>query len=329
MKCAVIRRYGEELSNLVLTEREEPGASGENVRVRVTATALNRADLLQRRGLYDPPPGVVKDIPGLEFVGTVDRTGDAVTEWKGGERVFGLVPGGAYAEYVVSHQRTLVRVPDNMRDVEAAAVPEAFITAHDAVVTQGGVKPGDLVLVHGVAGGVGSAAVQIVRLWGASAVGTAGSRNKLNRVQEFAPFYPVNYREVDFREYIERRYGECPVDIVLDVIGGEYWERNLALLKPRGTLILVGLMGGSSAATPLAAILTKRLRVIGTVLRSRPIEEKIAVTKAFARQVLPHFGSGRLRPVVDSVFPFEQIHQATGRMEKRENIGKIILTMQA
>ena len=166
MKCAVIEKHGKEIENLVIQEREDLVARGENIRVRVTATAINRADLLQRRGLYPAPPGAPQDVPGLEFVGYVDQIGEEVTEWKGAEPVFGIVAGGSYAEQVVTHQRLAVPVPEGMSDTDAAAIPEAFISAHDALVSQGGMKAGDLVLIHAVAGGVGSAALQLVHQWG-------------------------------------------------------------------------------------------------------------------------------------------------------------------
>jgi putative PIG3 family NAD(P)H quinone oxidoreductase len=326
MKCAVIEKFGPEIDNLAFQERSDLMATGENVRARVAATALNRADLLQRRGLYPAPPGVVQDIPGLEFVGTIDQVGDGVTEWKGGERVFGVVGGGSYAEQVVTHQRLLVGVPDALTDEQAAAVPEAFMVAHDALITQGEMKSGDLVLVHSVAGGVGSAALQLVNLVGARAIGTAGSKEKLNAISDLAPFHGVNYREEDFRESIEKEFGENCVDLILDTVGANYWNRNLELLKDRGKLILLGLMGGASAKTPLDRILSKRLRICGSTLRRRPLEEKIAVTQAFARQILPHFEMNKIKPLIDSIHSFEQLHKATEIMERNENVGKIILT---
>jgi NADPH:quinone reductase-like Zn-dependent oxidoreductase len=257
----------------------------------------------------------------------VDGRGDSVRSWKGGERVMGLVAGGAYAEQVITHERAVVPVPEGMSDTDAAAIPEAFITAHDALVSQGGMMPGDLVLVHAVAGGVGSAAVQLVHLWGASPIGTAGSDAKLEAIARIVSFFPVNYRKEDFHHVIEDAFGPHTVDLVLDVVGAAYWERNLSLLRDRGALVLVGLMGGAKAMTPLGEILRRRLRIMGTVLRPRPLEEKIAATKAFARQVLPHLAQGRLMPVVDSVFPFAQLHEATMRMERNENTGKIVLRM--
>ena len=325
MKCAVIEKYGKELNNLFIKEKDDLVATGENIRVKVSATAINRADILQRRGLYLAPAGAPRDIPGLEFVGYIDQIGEGVTDWKGGERVFGILAGGSYAEQILTHQRMAVSVPDELSDNEAAAIPEAFIAAHDALVSQGGMKPGDLVLVHAVAGGVGSAAVQLVHLWGGRAIGTAGSLNKISKIRKLAPFYAVNYKEEDFQKNIEEEFGENSVDLILDVIGASYWQRNIAVLKDRGTLVLLGFMGGLSAETPLASVLSKRIHIIGTVLRSRPLEEKIQATKAFAHQVVPHFNGRRLQPVVDSVFPFDKLHQATARMENNENVGKIIL----
>ncbi|MDY6855398.1 MAG: NAD(P)H-quinone oxidoreductase [Thermodesulfobacteriota bacterium] len=325
MRCAVIEKFGKDLNNLVITEREDLKSNGEEVRVNVTATAINRADVLQRRGFYPAPAGVVQDIPGLEFVGHIDQIGESVTQWKGKERVFGILAGGTYASQVVTHQRMVVSVPDELDDIEAAAVPEAFIAAHDALVTQGEMKTGYLVLIHAVAGGVGSAALQLVNLLGGETIGTAGSAEKISKVENLAPFTGVNYKEEDFQKVIEEKFGKSPIDLVVDVIGASYWERNIALLKSRGTLVLLGFMGGMKAQTNLSTVLSNRIRIIGTVLRSRPLEEKILATQAFSKQVVPHFKERRLKPVIDSVFPFDQLHEATARMENKENTGKIIL----
>lgn len=323
MKCAVIKEPG----RLEFAERTNLAPAGDEIRVRVTATALNRADLLQIRGLYPAPPGAPPDIPGLEFTGVVDACGDTVTAVEAGERVFGLVGGGGFAEQVLTNQHCVARVPDGMSDTDAAAVPEAFITAHDALVTQGGMHGGELVLIHAVASGVGTAAVQLVHLAGARAVGTAGSPSKLEAVQKLAPFTPVHYISSNFREVIEREFGTEPVDLILDLLGGSYWKPNLRVLRPKGRLILVGLLDGSTVETPLPLILRKRLRVQGTVLRSRPLSEKIAVTRAFEEEVLPRFASGELKPVIDSVFRFKELHEGIARMESRRNIGKIVFTM--
>jgi putative PIG3 family NAD(P)H quinone oxidoreductase len=327
MRCAVIEKHGKQIENLVIQEREDLQARGENIRVRVTATALNRADILQRRGLYPAPAGAPQDIPGLEFAGEVDQVGEQVTEWKAGERVFGIVAGGSYAEQLVTHQRLAVAIPEELSDTEAAACPEAFISAHDALVLQGGLTSGDLVLLHAVAGGVGSAALQLVHLWGGQVVGTAGSAEKLEKVAKLAPLQGVNYQEEDFQARIEEAFGPNPVDLILDTVGGSYWPKNLALLKTGGTLILFGVMGGPKAQTPLATVLTQRLRIIGTTLRSRPLEQKILASQAFAHQVVPHLREGRLKPVIDSVFSFSDLHKATARMEENKNVGKIVLAL--
>ena len=327
MKCAVIKKFGKEIENIAIEERDDLRASGENIRVKVSATALNRADLLQRRGLYPAPAGVPQDIPGLEFVGKIDQIGENVTLWKCGERVFGIVGGGSYAEQLIIHQQMAVRVPDELSDIEAASIPEAFITAHDALVTQMGIKPGELVLIHAVAGGVGSAVVQLVKLYGAEAIGTASSAEKLLKIAEIANFFPVNYKKENFKDVIEKRFGGNCVDLVFDTIGASYLKQNIDLLKNCGRLVLVGLLGGIVCQIDLSVILNKRLRIKGTVLRSRSPDEKISAIQAFAKDVLPYFRSRKLRPVIDSVFSFENLHEATLRMEKNENIGKIILTL--
>jgi putative PIG3 family NAD(P)H quinone oxidoreductase len=323
--------FGENIDNLTIGERPGLRAEGDNVRVGVLATALNRADLMQRRGLYPPPPTVpeaVKDVPGLEFVGRVDQVGDRVRRWSGGERVFGIVPGGAYASQVVTHQDLVVEVPETLTDEEAAAVPEAFMTAYDALVLQADIQAGERVLIHAIGSGVGTAAVQLASVWDARVIGTAGSRHKLGRVSKLAPFFPINYRETDFREAIEYEFGENAVDAILDVVGADYWERNIALLAVRGRLVLVGRLGGSEAVTPLGALMSKRLRIMGTVMRSRSLDERVAVTRAFEGDVIPLLIGSRVKPVIDSVFPFEDIHRATARMENNENIGKIVLRFE-
>jgi NADPH:quinone reductase-like Zn-dependent oxidoreductase len=240
----------------------------------------------------------------------------------------GLTGGGAFAEKVVVHERLLVPIPEGMTFEQAAAVPEAFVTAHDALLTQGGLRPGQRVLIQAVASGVGTAAVQIVALVGAEAVGTAGSREKLQRVRRIAPFVGIDYRREDVRQAVEARFGPRSIHLVLDLVGGAQWERNLEMLAPKGTLVLVGLVGGSEARAPLATILRRRLRIVGTVLRARPLEEKAAAVQAFRRDLLGHLRSGRLQPVVDSVYSIDDIRDAIARMISRENVGKIVLRLR-
>jgi putative PIG3 family NAD(P)H quinone oxidoreductase len=330
MQCVVITGFGEALENLSIVERADPVPGPGEVRVAVRGTALNRADLLQRRGLYPAPPGspeFARDIPGLEFVGRIDALGEGVTRWRSGERVFGIVSSGGYSTRVVTNQDLVVEVPERLSDAEAAAVPEAFFTAFDALVLQCGMKSGQRVLLHAVASGVGSAAVQIVHAWGAEAIGTAGSDEKLAKVASIAPIFPINYRTRDFRDAIEERYGKDAVDIVLDVVGASYWRSNLEVLRSGGRLVLVGRLGGSQAQTPLAVLMTKRLKIIGTVMRSRPFEEKRAVTRAFEENIVPLLANGTLRPVVDSQYSLAEIRRATERMERNENTGKIVMIM--
>ena len=328
MKCAVVAKHGDALDNLVIEERPDPSPGDNEIAVAVAATALNRADLLQRRGLYPAPPGLadgVRDIPGLEFAGTVDALGKNVTRWRRGERVLGILAAGGYASRLVTHEELVLRVPEGLSNTEAAAVPEAFVTAFDALVLQAGMTAGERVLIHAVASGVGTAAVQLVNAWGAEAIGTAGSEDKLKKVAALAPLFPVNYGTTDFKNAIEARYRDNAVDIVLDLIGASYWMANLSLLRTGGRLVLVGRLGGSDAQTPLGLLMTKRLRIMGTVMRSRTLAEKISVTRAFGEQVLPLFGKRVLKPVVDSVYPFAEIREATAKMERNENVGKIVL----
>ncbi len=328
MKCVAIKKQGKEIENLVIEERDSLIPEANEIKVRVAATALNRADLLQRRGLYPAPQDTVQDIPGLEYAGVVDEVGKDVTLWKGGEKVFGIVSGGAYAEEIVVHEKMAVKIPDALSLEEAAGVPEAFITAHDALRTQGGMKEGDTVLVHSAGGGVGSAALQLVNLFSGKAIGTAGSDEKIDKIKELTDFFPVNYKNDDFKKVIESRFGKNSVSVILDTVGASYWSKNLSLLTKKGTLVLVGVMGGVKAETNLSLILSKRLHIVGTVLRSRPLDEKIAATEAFSREVVRHFENGKLKPVIDSIFPCEKIYEATERMEKNENIGKIILSFK-
>jgi putative PIG3 family NAD(P)H quinone oxidoreductase len=328
MKCIVVKNAGESLENLVIEERPDPIPGRGEVSVAVSATALNRADLLQRRGLYPAPPGIpdgVRDIPGLEFVGRIENVGEGVSRWKGGERVFGILSAGGYASRVVTQEDLVAAVPDVLSDTDAAAAPEAFFTAFDALVLQCGMTKGDRVLIHAVASGVGTAAVQLAKAWGAEAIGTAGSDDKLRRVGALAPFFAINYRTADFKTAIVDKFGADAVDIVLDVIGASYWKSNLDVLRTGGRLILVGRLGGSDALTPLGVVMSKRLRITGTVMRSRSREEKAAVTRAFEEKVVPLFRRGEVRPVVDSVYPFARIREATAKMERNENVGKIVV----
>ncbi len=306
-------------------EIEEPVPGPDDLLVEVKATALNRADLLQRLGRYAPTPEVRADVLGLEMAGVVAATGTRVTEFKAGDRVFGLLGGGGYAQRVVIHRGMAARMPERLSFVQAAAVPEVFITAHDALFNWCGLQMGDRVLVHAVGSGVGTAAVQLARCAGAFSLGTAGSADKLSKAKALGLNVGINYRDEKFAEVVQRETRGQGVQAILDVVGAPYWEGNIASLAVRGHMVLVGTMGGAAAQVNLAALMGKRLSVHGTVLRARGVEEKIALAGQMKRHVLPLLESGAVQPVLDRVFPLEQAAEAHRYMESNANFGKIVL----
>ncbi len=325
MKAIVI----EKTDGGTLTYRDvpDPVAGPDDLLVAVRACALNRADLLQRVGGYPQPgPKPEFEIPGLEYAGEVVEAGARVEGFALGDRVMGLLPGGGYAELVSVPQRLAVKVPDSLSWREAGATPEVFITAHDALL-QCNLQAGERVLIHAVGSGVGVAAVQIAKMMGASQViGTAGSADKLARAAELGLDVGVNYREQDFAEAVQEATAGAGVDVILDVIGADYWERNLRAIARQGRMVLVGLMGGGAAENAsLGPFLMKRLQVRGTTLRARPLEQKAQATRAFEKSVLPHIASGRIKVVVDRVYPLSEAVAAQAHMEANANFGKIVL----
>ena len=302
----------------------EPG--GDLVRVRVRATGLNRADLLQAQGVYPAPKGVPADIPGLEFAGIVDALGPDVAEpLKQGDRVFGIVAGGSHAEYLLTHERLLVPIPSRLDFAAAAAVPEAFLTAHDALITRGGLAAGERVLIHAAGSGVGTAAVQIACAMGCTVFGTSRTAAKLEKTRELGLDVAIDTSRDAFDEIIRQQTAGEGVQVVLDLIGAAALESNLKALATGGRLVCVGLLGGRKATLDLNLVLARRLTLIGSTLRSRPLEEKISATRLFARQVVPWIESGVVRPVIDSVFPLADIRAAWTRMASNESFGKIVL----
>ena len=310
---------------LLLKDVPTPVPSKGEVRVRVHATAVNRADLLQRAGHYPAPADAPADIPGLELSGEVDALGEGVTELAVGDRVFGLAGGGAYAEQIVVHARTLARIPSDLSFTDAAAIPEAFLTAYDAMVTQARLSAGETVLVHAVGSGVGTAAVQIARAIGARAVGTARTASKLDRARSLGMSEGIVATNGAFASEVKRVTGDRGVDVVLELVGGSYLAEDLGCMALRGRLVLVGLLGGARVELDLGAVLRKRLEIRGTVLRSRPLEEKIAVAAVLARNLAPLFGSGVLRAVVDRVIPLENASLAHAYVATNEGFGKVVL----
>lgn len=293
--------------------------------VRVRATALNRADLLQRAGRYPAPPGSPADIPGLEIAGEVADVGAAATRWRAGDRVFGIIGGGGNAEFATLHEDELARVPDGMSWEDAAAVPEAFITAHDALVTQAALRSGERVLVHAVGSGVGLAAIQLARALGGLPFGTARSADKIERARAFGLDAGAVIGAADEMAAAVRAWNAPGVDVALDLVGGDWLAATVECMAMRGRIVLIGLLAGRSATLNLGTVLTRRLQIRGTVLRSRSAREKADATAAFARDVLPLLGSGQVRPVVDSVFPLERIAEAHALLESNRTFGKVVL----
>ena len=325
MKAARITRFGgPEVLEVVDVPAPVPSAAAGEVLVRVHASALNRADILQRKGQYPAPPGAPADIPGMEIAGEVVEAGGA---WRTGERVFGVVGGGGNAEYCVTHASHLARIPDALSWEQAAAVPEAFITAHDALITRAEFRRGERVLVHAAGSGVGLAAGQLVRALGGVCYGTARTRDKTERAREFGfAECAVVGDDLGALEAAVKVWtkGEG-VDVVLDLVGGPYLPVNVDCAAPRGRIVLIGLMAGRSATLDLGKILNKRITIRGTMLRGRSIEEKADATAGFAKDVLPLLERGVVRPVVDRVLPLGQIAEAHRLLESNATFGKVVL----
>ena len=326
MKAVVIPRFGGP-EVLELREVPTPTPGHGEIRVRVRATAVNRADLLQRAGAYPAPPDAPKNIPGLEFAGEVDAVGEGVTELEPGHRVMGLCGGGAYAEAVVVPARAAVHVPARLSFTEAAAVPEAFITAWDALCDQARLRAGETVLIPAVGSGVGLAGLQLAVAIGARAIGTARTAEKLDRARPFGlgEGDDIVVKNGVFAPDVLRVNGGRGVDVVLELVGGDYVAEDLACLAEKGRIVLVGMMGGHRTDLDLGQVLRKRAQIIGTMLRSRPIEEKIAAVQALERHVVPLLARGTVRPVVDRTFPLARAGEAHGYMASNASFGKIVL----
>jgi NADPH2:quinone reductase len=310
---------------ITIGEVPKPEVRPEHIRVRVHAAGLNRPDLIQRRGQYAAPQGWPADIPGLEYAGEVEAVRGA-SRWKVGDRVMGLVGGGAQAELVTVHQDEALGIPEGMPYAEAAAVPEVFLTAYDALVTRGRLAPGERVLIHAVGSGVGTAASQVAKHLGATVLGTSRSPDKLARALVYGLDIGIDTSHTGFRESL----GDDPVHLILDVLGGPAFADNLAVLAPRGRLVMLGHLAGSRATADLGPILRKRLEVIGTLMRIRGLEERIPLVREFAARVLPLFDqridhAAPLRPVLERTYPMAELADAHRAMESNETFGKIVM----
>ena len=326
MKAVIITKPGGP-EVLEIQARPVPAPRSGQLLVRVHASALNRADLLQREGHYPAPAGSPADIPGMEFAGEIAEIGDGVSRWRVGDRVFGIVGGGANAEYLIADAESVAQIPDNLSWVEAAAIPEAFITAYDALVTQAGVATGETVLIHAVGSGVGLAVTQVARAWQAIPYGTARTADKIERARAYG--LEDGLVVGDDVEIIGRLTGGRGVDVTIDLVGGAYLPASIRAAAPRGRIMLVGTLAGREAKIPLGLILGKRLTLRGTVLRSRSVEEKRLVTAAFERDVVPLFASEVLRPVIDSTFALADIGQAHVALAGNKTFGKVVLRVSS
>ena len=325
MKAMVIGEFGEP-EVLRPAERPDPVPGPGRIRVAVEAAGVNRADLIQRRGHYPAPPGAPADIPGLEFAGVVDALGEGVERWRVGDRVMGLLGGGGYAERVVLHADEAVGVPEALDSITAGAAPEVFVTAHDALFTRLRLAPGERLLIHAVGSGVGTAALQLAKAAGANVIGTSRTPDKLARANELGLDTGI-VADDDWAAAVAEATDGAGVDAILDLVGGAYLDGNVRSLAELGRMVVVGTVSGARAEVDLSRLMRSRATLIGTVLRARSLDEKIAATRAFERDVLPLMAAGAVRPVVDRVFPFEDAAAAHRYLESNESFGKVVLSM--
>jgi putative PIG3 family NAD(P)H quinone oxidoreductase len=323
MKAIVVITENKE-SQLAWEDVPDINPKPDEVLVDIRATAVNRADLLQAKGLYPPPPGE-SAILGLEMAGVISAVGDRVQGHKIGDRVIGLLSGGGYAQQVAIHCRMLLPMPDGWSFIQGSAIPEVWLTAFSNLFMEAGLASGQTVLLHAGGSGVGTAGIQMAREAGATVYVTAGTATKLNRCRELGAALGVNYKEQDFVGEIMAATQGRGVDIILDPVGGAYLNQNLDLLKENGRLVNIGLLGGGTAEINLGAVLGKSLRIIGTRLRSRPLAQKIEITRMFADRFWPLLDAGRLQPIIDSVFKIEDAQSAHDYVGQNKNTGKVIL----
>ena len=327
MKAVLVSEPGGP-DKLQLVDVPDPTQGSGEIAIDIHASALNRADLLQRRGLYPPPPGTT-DILGMECAGVVSAVGPGcVGTFALGTRVMALLGGGGYAERVVVPEALAMPVPDALSFEQAAAIPEAFLTAREALLVSGKLVPRESVLIHAAAGGVGSAALQLARWHGARVFATAGGAAKCEWLRALGADNVIDYKSEDFAAVIARETSNHGVDVILDFVGAAYAEKHAACLAPLGRHVLLGLLGGAQASINLGRLMAKRQSLVGITMRGRSVLEKIELSRAFTRTTLPLFSDGRLKPLVDSVFALSDVARAHERMEANQNLGKIVLRVR-
>jgi putative PIG3 family NAD(P)H quinone oxidoreductase len=311
---------------LAVEDRPIPVLGEGEVLVAVAAAGVNRPDVMQRKGHYPPPPGA-SDIPGLEISGLVANVADGVTRFRKGDEVVALVPGGGYAEYCVSHESTTLPLPEPLTLVEGAGIPETTFTVWHNVFERGGLRPGEWLLVHGGSSGIGTTAIQLAKAFGAFVIATAGSDEKCEAIGRLGADVAINYKTTDFVEAtIEASLGHG-ADVVLDMVGGDYLGRNIAAAAPEGRIVQISTLAGPKTEFDLRQIMQKRLTLTGSTMRNRPIAFKAELARALEETVWPIIGQGRYKPVIDRIFPLEDIVEAHERIDGGEHVGKIILTM--
>lgn len=328
MKAVVLEKFGGP-EVLEVREAPDPEPGEHEILVRLRAAGINRADLLQRQGKYPAPKDSPQQIPGLEFAGEVAALGPEAKKWRVGDRVFGIVGGGAHAEMLVTHERQVAAIPKNLDWAQAAAVPEAFITAHDAVWKQGELAAGENLLVHAIGSGVGLAAAQLGVARAARVFGTSRTQEKLDRARDFGMSEGIALgRDISaLAERVKSWTSGHGADVVLDLVGGSYVPASIECMAVKGRLLLVGTVAGGKADITLGQVMSRRMKIIGTVLRSRSLEEKIAATAAFSADVVPLLAAGKVCPVLDSAFPLAEVQAAHGRVEANQTFGKVVLKM--
>ncbi|MGQ9642976.1 MAG: NAD(P)H-quinone oxidoreductase [Ignavibacterium sp.] len=323
MKAILFDEPGE-AEKLYIGEYPKPEVGEEEILVEVKATALNRADILQRMGKYPPPQGA-SPVLGLEISGVVVEKGSKVFKWKIGDKVFGLIPGGGYAQFAVIHEDMAIRIPDNLSFEQAAAIPEVFLTAYQSIVWLAGLKAGEYIIIHAGASGVGTAAIQIARELGAKIIITA-SAEKHFICRELGAEILIDYKTQNFKDVVLKATNNYGADVIIDFIGAKYFKDNIDSLTRDGRLILLAtLSGGNVEDFDLRQILVKRLKIIGSTLRSRSLEYQIKLTKDFKEFAYDKISSGRIKPVIDKIFDWKDVIKAHKRMEENKNIGKIVL----
>lgn len=313
---------------LQVREVDDPVPGPGEVLIDVVAAGINRADVQQRRGFYPPPPGA-SEIPGLEVSGRISAFGpDVVRPFSAGDRVLALLAGGGYAQKVVVPAEQVLRIPEGVDLVTAASLPETAATVYSNLIMTAQLQPGELVLIHGATGGIGTMGVQMAKAFGARVAATAGSEEKVSTARAFLEVdVAINYREQDFVEAVRNATDGRGADVILDVVGAKYLDRNVEALAPYGRLVVIGLQGGAKAELNLGLLLNKRAAIIGTALRPRPVEEKGIIMSAVREHVWPLIADGRIKPLVDRTFPLADVQKAHEYFDSGEHVGKVLLTM--